>query len=137
MKKFAFGRFYTQKEAAEVLGITPRMLIYWEKQLLPGVRKRKGGRHRIYTDDDLKILRLCFLLLEQGWDSKAVREKLQLMKKKKIRRINDLYWDINEKSWVTKDEIIARQMRSVLDQALAAEDPEQAVVDYFFSWLEQ
>ncbi len=57
---------YKIKSISELTGFSPTLLRAWERrhQLLDPVRQPSG--HRLYTDDDLAVLRQVKILIEQG-----------------------------------------------------------------------
>ena len=72
-------RFFTIGEVAEMTGVKPSVLRYWEqefKQLRP-LRRRKGA-HRLYGPKDVEIVRcIQHLLREEGLSIVGARKRLQ------------------------------------------------------------
>jgi len=71
-------KFYTIREVAEIVGVEPYVLRYWEKEF-PNLRvhKDKGGR-RLYTDEDIeKILKIKHLLREEGYTIEGAKRVLR------------------------------------------------------------
>lgn len=71
-------RFYKMGAVAEMTGLAPHVLRYWEGEF-PGLRpgKTRGG-HRLYTPEDIElILRIKDLLYEQGFTIAGARQRLR------------------------------------------------------------
>lgn len=62
------------REVCEKTGLSPRTVRYYEELgLLPGVRRRAGGR-RVYGEDDLQRLRFVQRLKALGLSLQEIRE---------------------------------------------------------------
>ena len=62
------------QEACEVTGLSPRTVRYWEELgLLPGVRRRNGGR-RVYGADELERLRFIRRLKALGLSLAEIKQ---------------------------------------------------------------
>lgn len=69
---------YTIKEISEMLNIPATTLRYYEKEgLLPGVERKASG-YRVYSDDDLAVLKVIECLKKTGMSIKDIREYSQL-----------------------------------------------------------
>ncbi len=69
--------YYTITEAAELLGVQPHILRYWESELKALRPKRKSGK-RFYTPDDLKIAFIIKTLIKkEGYTLNGARRKLR------------------------------------------------------------
>jgi DNA-binding transcriptional MerR regulator len=65
---------YSIGELSEISGLSARTLRYYEElELLPGVRRRAGGR-RVYGDDELERLRFIQRLKTLGLSLAEIRE---------------------------------------------------------------
>ena len=65
---------YSIGEISEMAGLSPRTVRYYEElELLPGVRRRAGGR-RVYGDDELERLRFIQRLKTVGLSLAEIRE---------------------------------------------------------------
>ena len=77
--------YRTIGEVSRLLGIKPHVLRFWEdnfKQVTP--LKRRGGR-RLYSEDDITILRrIKDLLYEEGYTVKGVQKYLSNTNKSKL-----------------------------------------------------
>ncbi len=61
-------------EISEKTGLSPRTVRYWEELgLLPGVRRRAGGR-RVYGRDELERLRFILRLKNMGLSLDEIRD---------------------------------------------------------------
>jgi DNA-binding transcriptional MerR regulator len=61
-------------EISEKTGLSPRTVRYWEELgLLPGVRRRAGGR-RVYGRDELERLRFILRLKNMGLSLEEIRD---------------------------------------------------------------
>ena len=69
--------YYSISEAAQILGVKPYILRYWENELAALRPKRKYGK-RFYTINDLKTaLVIKNLLCNEGYTLSGVRRKLR------------------------------------------------------------
>jgi DNA-binding transcriptional MerR regulator len=65
---------YSIGEVSEISGLSARTVRYYEElELLPGVRRRAGGR-RVYGDDELERLRFIQRLKTLGLSLAEIRE---------------------------------------------------------------
>lgn len=75
-KKIFWGEYmpYTIKEAAELMHVTPTTLRYYDKQgLLPFVKRKESG-YRIFSDNDILMLRVIECLKRTGMPIKDIRQ---------------------------------------------------------------
>lgn len=64
---------YTIKEAAEIMNVTPTTLRYYDKQgLLPFMERRESG-YRIFSENDILMLRVIECLKKSGMSIKDIR----------------------------------------------------------------
>ena len=68
--------FFTQSELAELVGVSPNILRYWEKSISPFKPRRRRGR-KLYTRQDLKRALIIKKLLEKGYTLKAASRMLR------------------------------------------------------------
>lgn len=72
---------YSIKEMAELTGLPPSTLRYYDKQgLLPNLR-RDANNNRIFSDEDFRNLRLIDCLKRSGLSIRDIRTYIKLMKK--------------------------------------------------------
>jgi DNA-binding transcriptional MerR regulator len=70
--------YFPIREAAEIAGVEPYVLRFWEKEF-PAIRPPKGGTgHRRYRRKDIEIiLEIKRLLYDQGFTIAGARTQLQ------------------------------------------------------------
>ena len=65
---------YTIKEAAQIMGIPATTLRYYDRQgLLPFVERKQSG-YRIFSDNDIMLLRVIDCLKRSGMELKDIRQ---------------------------------------------------------------
>lgn len=65
---------YTIKQAAEIMNVTPTTLRYYDKQgLLPFMERKESG-YRIFSEDDIAMLRVIECLKKSGMPIKDIRQ---------------------------------------------------------------
>ncbi len=65
---------YTIKQAAELAGVTPVTLRYYDREgLLPFMQRSDSG-YRLFSDDDLAMLRVIECLKKTGMPIKDIRQ---------------------------------------------------------------
>jgi len=65
-------------EAAELLGVEPHVLRYWESEFPSLAPKKSGAGHRLYRRKDVEILlRIKQLLYEKRFTIEGARQALQ------------------------------------------------------------
>ncbi len=65
---------YTIKQAAELVGVTPVTLRYYDREgLLPFMQRSDSG-YRLFSDDDLAMLRVIECLKKTGMPIKDIRQ---------------------------------------------------------------
>ncbi len=65
---------YTIKQTAEMLGLTPVTLRYYDREgLLPFMRRSESG-YRMFSDDDIAMLRVIECLKRTGMPIKDIRQ---------------------------------------------------------------
>ncbi len=65
---------YTIKEAAKIMNVTPTTLRYYDKQgLLPFMERRESG-YRIFSENDILMLRVIECLKKSGMPIKDIRQ---------------------------------------------------------------
>ncbi|MEA4889988.1 MAG: MerR family transcriptional regulator [Clostridiaceae bacterium] len=71
-------RFYTRKEAADLLHITPDALRNWEMNGLLAVRRKQNG-YRIYTGEDIRLLKIIRALRCANYSLTAILRMLSAL----------------------------------------------------------
>ena len=70
--------FYSIKEVSEIIGVRDYTLRYWEKEFKQLKPKRSGGGRRLYTPDDLELLkRIKTMLYVNGMTIEGVKRELK------------------------------------------------------------
>ncbi len=71
-------KYYTIKEAARITGVKPHVLRYWEKEFkLLRPKKNTAGR-RIYSEDDINLIKEIIRLLHvERYSIKGAKKKLE------------------------------------------------------------
>ena len=65
---------YTIKQAAEIMIVTPTTLRYYDKQgLLPFMERKESG-YRIFSEEDIAMLRVIECLKKSGMPIKDIRQ---------------------------------------------------------------
>lgn len=65
---------YTIKQAAEIMNVTPTTLRYYDKQgLLPFMERKESG-YRIFSEEDIAMLRVIECLKKTGMPIKDIRQ---------------------------------------------------------------
>lgn len=65
---------YTIKQAAEIMNVTPTTLRYYDKQgLLPFMERKESG-YRIFSENDILMLRVIECLKKSGMSIKEIRQ---------------------------------------------------------------
>ena len=80
MKKY----YYTIGEVCNLLELKPHTLRYWEKEFPSLHPKKKKGRNRKYTLDDIELIKeIKIMLYQQKFTIEGARKKLKESKKNK------------------------------------------------------
>lgn len=76
--------YYNIREVAEMLQLPEYTLRFWEKEF-PALNPKKTGGGRLYTQQDIDLLRLIHhLVKEQGLTIKGARERLKTSRQQVI-----------------------------------------------------
>ena len=103
---------YTVGQAAEILGIAPSALRYYENQgLLPALERTQGGQ-RQFSEKDIEACRVIECLKSSGLSIKEIKEFMDLVAKgdKTLQARLDLFQNRRD---TLKEEL--EQMQQVLD----------------------
>lgn len=65
---------YTIKQAAEIMNVTPTTLRYYDKQGLLPFMERKDSGYRIFSENDILMLRVIECLKKSGMPIKDIRQ---------------------------------------------------------------
>jgi len=122
---FPEDMFYvSQRDAAIHLNINTRIINYWETQELlhPELARPKGGKGRKYTPNDMMELRFIKgMIVDQGYTIPSLKEKLEKLESPYYYNPEDMFWDLREKQWKTREAIaqaVVRKSEKKLKEAL-------------------
>lgn len=116
--------YMSQSDAASALGVTARMIQYWESQELIHPELPLEGRHRRYTPRDLVELRFVkSLVVDQGFAVPSLREKLASLEAPYDYDPLDVFWDPRDLLWKSRSQLAGerlQELRPGLDAEAAA-----------------
>lgn len=135
-KDFTFH--LTQAEVARRFDTTPRMLLYWESLDLihPSLSKDPKSKAKRYTFDDLKEIGFVKSLLDEGYSTTALKEKLSKLPQPYHYDKNELLWDMKEKTWKGRDELAKEYLKNRVPEFLGHEDAMERLINFIFDLLE-
>jgi DNA-binding transcriptional MerR regulator len=112
LKEKTIGKLYwTIGEVAEQLGVNTSMLRYWEKEFGALRPKRTNKGDRLYTQDDIQLVRSIHeLLKDRGFTIQGAKEHLRGAKGKV-----DAHTEVRERLLRIRAELL--QLRAQLDPA--------------------
>ena len=97
--------YISQGDAAQALGVTTRMIQYWESQGLLHPELATQGRNRRYTKRDLVEMRFIkALLVDQGYTVPALQEKLAFLQAPYDYDPKEVFWDPSRQIWTTSQQ---------------------------------
>lgn len=70
---------YSVRQAADITGVKPYVLRYWEDELMLEIQRNEMG-HRYYTEDDIQLFMNIKELKKRGLQLRAVKELLPELK---------------------------------------------------------
>ena len=115
--------YLSQADVAEYLGVTVRMVQYWESNDLLHPERPQTGRQRRYTQNDLVEMRFIkAMIVDQGYTVPALKEKLASLQAPYYYDAAEMHWDITEKAWKTNAELAVRELnakKKLLTEVLA------------------
>ncbi len=120
LELFPSAVFYlSQADAAKALGITPRMIQYWESQGLLNPELEVAGRGRKYTPRDMVEMRFIkSLVVDQGYSVPALKKKLKSLESPYYYDPDDVFWDEKSQSWLTRGELASLCLQAHRDRLL-------------------
>lgn len=80
MKEVQEEKYYSVREVSDILKIEPYLLRYYEKELGLTI-KRNNKSHRVYTGEDIELIRRIIDLREKGLQLKAIETIIKENKK--------------------------------------------------------
>ncbi|MHC9540727.1 MAG: MerR family transcriptional regulator [Vulcanimicrobiota bacterium] len=117
--------YVSQRDAAIHLNINTRIINYWETQELlhPELARPKGGKGRKYTPNDMVELRFIKgMVIDQGYAIPSLKEKLEKLESPYYYNPEDLFWDLRDKQWKTREgiaQVAVRKSEKKLKEALS------------------
>lgn len=137
-KKQDFTFHLTQAEVARRFNTTPRMLLYWESLGLihPSLSKDPKSKAKRYTFDDLKEIAFVKSLLDEGYSTTALKEKLSQLDVPYRYDKNELLWDMKDQRWKNRDALAKEFLKAHIPELLAHEDAMERIVNFVFDLLE-
>lgn len=106
--------YMSQSDAATALGVSSRMIQYWETQHLIHPELPLEGRNRRYTPRDLVELRFIkSLVVDQGYQVPALREKLRKLDAPYDYDPGDVFWDPRDEQWKSRSQLAGEQLQSL------------------------
>ncbi len=107
MELFSGVQLYvSQSDAARILGVTVRMIQYWESQKLLNPELPKQGRSRKYTQQDLIELRFIkCLVVDHGYSVPSLVDKLSSLEAPYYYDPDDIFWDLKAGMWKSRASI--------------------------------
>lgn len=104
--------YMSQNDAARHLGVTGRMINYWETQgLLHPDYLRSSGKSRRYTPGDMAELKFIkAMLVDQGYSIPSLKAKLAFLSAPYRYDPDDLFWDMPAQSWKSRRAIAAEEI---------------------------
>lgn len=116
--------YLSQSDAAKALGVTVRMIQYWESQGLIHPELPLEGRSRRYTPRDLVELHFIrSLVVEQGFQVPALAEKLRGLEAPYDYDPLEVFWDPRDRYWKSRQQLAGehlQQLRPQLDDKAGA-----------------
>ncbi|MCA9790448.1 MAG: MerR family transcriptional regulator [Candidatus Eremiobacteraeota bacterium] len=109
--------YLSQSDAARALGITTRMIQYWESQGLLNPELPMEGRSRRYTTYDLVELRFIKgMVVDQGFTVPSLKEKLGQLQPPFYYDPDDAFWDNRDQRWKSRSDFAAERLAEIRDQ---------------------
>jgi DNA-binding transcriptional MerR regulator len=108
--------YVSQKDAADHLDISTRTINYWESQELlhPELVRHKSGKGRKYTPNDMVELKFIKgMVVDQGYTIPSLKEKLEKLESPYYYSADDLFWDLKDKQWKTREAMAAGALKKV------------------------
>ncbi len=116
--------YLSQSDAARALGVTVRMIQYWESQGLIHPELPLEGRSRRYTPRDLVELRFIrSLVVDQGFQVPALAEKLKSLEAPYDYDPLEVFWDPRDLAWKSRAQLAGehlQKLRPLLDERAGA-----------------
>lgn len=115
--------YLSQADTSVALGVSSRVIQYWESQGLIHPELPNQGRNRRYTPRDLVELRFIkSLVVDQGYQVPSLVEKLKLLEAPYDYDPYDVFWDPRDQCWKSRSQLAGehlQQLRPELDARAA------------------
>ena len=109
--------YLSQSDAAKALGVTVRMIQYWESQGLIHPELPLEGRSRRYTPRDLVELRFIrSLVVDQGFQVPALAEKLKSLEAPYDYDPLEVFWDPRDQQWKSRAQLAGEHLQNLRPQ---------------------
>ena len=109
--------YLSQGDAARALGVTKRMIQYWESQALIHPELPLEGRNRRYTPRDLVELRFIrSLVVDQGFQVPALAQKLRQLEAPYDYDPLDVFWDPRDLQWKSRSQLAGEHLQKLRPQ---------------------
>lgn len=103
--------YLSQAHAAEALGVSTRVIQYWESEGLLHPEYPQEGRSRRYTQRDLvEMAFIKTMVVDQGYTVPALKEKLRHLPAPYYYDGRDVFWDLRSGSWKSRAMVAAEQV---------------------------
>ncbi len=134
-----FTFYLTQSDVAKKFNTTPRMLLYWESLGLihPTLSKDPGAKVKRYTFEDLKEIEFVKSLLDEGYSTTSLKEKLSQLQSPYRYEKDSLLWDMRDKKWKTRGELGVEYLKENLMKVAAHEDAPEKIINFVFDALDK
>lgn len=92
-------------DAAKHLGITTRMINYWEKMglLHPEIPKSGSKARKCTPKDMLEMTFIKKMVVDNGYNIPSLKEKLEKLSAPYYYNAEELFWDIDALEWKNKE----------------------------------
>ena len=105
--------YLSQADVADYLGVTVRMIQYWESNGLLHPERPQSGRQRRYTKNDVVEMQFIkAMIVDQGYTIPALKEKLTSLQPPYYYDAAEMHWDITEKAWKTNADLAVREINA-------------------------
>ena len=109
--------YLSQSDAARALGVSVRMIQYWESQGLIHPELPLEGRSRRYTPRDLVELHFIrSLVVDQGFQVPALAKKLRGLEAPYDYDPLEVFWDPRDQHWKSRHQLAGEQLQQLRPQ---------------------
>lgn len=116
-----FALYLTQTDVAARLGVSVRVIQYWEVNGLIHPELPQEGKIRRYTRRDLvELAFIRTMLVEHGYTIPALKEKLKALEAPYYYDGRSIFWDLETQSWKTKQMIATEETSKLKDELTVA-----------------